>query len=104
MTFSHNFHIPVMGIGFTVDTPVKVAQYGISSVLSAGDDMLLERLREFYSAKLNLPFTPIHKNEFDKRAKRITEYLNLVNHMVNEKFQELKNSSFETGTEITKYF
>ncbi|MGE0561260.1 MAG: hypothetical protein AB7O47_05550 [Flavobacteriales bacterium] len=104
MTFSHNFHIPVMGIGFTVDTPVKVAHYGISSVLSAGDDMLLERLREFYSTKFNFPFTPIHKNEFDKRAKRITAYLDMVNHMVNDKFQELKNSSFEKGSEITKYF
>lgn len=104
MTFSHNFHIPVMGIGYTVDTPVKVAHYGISSVLSVGDDMLLERLREFYSTKFNFPFTPIHKNEFDKRAKRITEYLNLVNQMVNDKFQELKSSSFEKGTEITKYF
>jgi len=104
MTFSHNFHIPVMGIGYTVDTPIKVAHYGISSVLSVGDDMLLERLREFYSTKFNFPFTPIHKNEFDKRAKRITEYLNMVNHMVHDKFQELKNSSFEKGTEITKYF
>ncbi len=104
MTFSHNFHIPVMGIGYTVDTPVKVAHYGISSVLSVGDDMLLERLREFYSTKFNFPFTPIDKNEFDKRAKRITEYLNMVNHMVNDKFQDLKNSSFEKGTEITKYF
>lgn len=93
-----------MGIGFTVDTPVKVAHYGISSVLSAGDDMLLERLREFYSTKFNFPFTPIHKNEFDKRAKRITAYLDLVNHMVNDKFQELKNASFEKGSEITKYF
>lgn len=104
MTLSHNFHIPVMGIGYTVDTPVKVAHYGISSVLSVGDDMLLERLREFYSAKLNLPFTPIHKNEFDKRAKRITAYLNLVNQMVHDKFNELKSSAFETGSEITKYF
>lgn len=104
MTFSHNFHIPVMGIGYTVDTPVKVAHYGISSVLSVGDDMLLERLREFYSTKFNFPFTPIHRDEFDKRAKRITAYLNLVNQIVNDKFQELKSSSFEKGTEITKYF
>jgi len=104
MTLSHNFHIPVMGIGYTVDTPVKVAQYGISSVLSVGDDMLLERLREFYSTKLNRPFSPIHKDEFDKRAKRITAYLNLVNDMVHDKFQELKSSAFETGSEITKYF
>lgn len=104
MTLSHNFHIPVMGIGYTVDTPVKVAHYGISSVLSVGDDMLLERLREFYSTKLNRPFSPIHKDEFDKRAKRITAYLNLVNDMVHDKFQELKSSAFETGSEITKYF
>ncbi len=93
-----------MGIGYTVDTPVKVAHYGISSVLSVGDDMLLERLREFYSTKFNFPFTPIHRDEFDKRAKRITAYLNLVNQIVNDKFQELKSSSFEKGTEITKYF
>ena len=95
MAFTHNFHIPVMGIGYTVDSPIKVAHYGISSVLSVGDDMLLERLREFYSNKFNFHFTPIHKNDFDQRAKRITAYLNMVNDMVSEKFQELKNSSFE---------
>lgn len=104
MNFPHNFHIPVLGIGYTVDTPVKVAHYGISSVLSVGDDMLVERLREFYSKKLNLPFSPIHKDEFDKRAKRITAYLDLVNQMVNYKFNNLKNSAFEFGSEITKYY
>ncbi|MCC7331748.1 MAG: hypothetical protein IT232_03980 [Flavobacteriales bacterium] len=104
MNFPHNFHIPVLGIGYTVDTPVKVAHYGISSVLSVGDDMLVERLREFYSKKLNLPFSPIHKDEFDKRAKRITAYLDLVNQMVNFKFNNLKNSAFEFGSEITKYY
>jgi len=30
----HSFHIPVMGTGFTIDTPLKVARYGISSVIS----------------------------------------------------------------------
>lgn len=104
MNFPHNFHIPVLGIGYTVDTPVKVAHYGISSVLSVGDDMLVERLREFYSKKLNLPFSPIHKDEFDKRAKRITAYLDLVNQMVNFKFNNLKNSAFEFGSEIIKYY
>ena len=39
----HTFHIPVMGLGFTVDTPVKVAKYGISSVVSVIEDQLLER-------------------------------------------------------------
>jgi len=25
----HSFHIPVMGLAYTVDTPAKVAKYGI---------------------------------------------------------------------------
>ena len=45
----HNFHIPVMGLGFTVDTPVKVAHYGISSVVSIAEDHLLERMRAIIS-------------------------------------------------------
>ncbi len=46
MTKAHSFHIPVMGIGYTVDTPLKVAQYGIDSVISLVDDILLEKLRK----------------------------------------------------------
>ena len=34
----HTFHIPVMGTGFTVDTPLRVARFGISSVMAIGDD------------------------------------------------------------------
>ena len=37
----HTFHNPVMGLAFTIDTPVKVARYGISSVISIVDDILL---------------------------------------------------------------
>ena len=103
MTQPHTFHIPVMGIGFTIDTPLKVAPYGISSVLSLGDDLLLERMREFYSKKLNLPFEPIPRNDPDGRANRITAYLNLMNKMVSDKFTALKNSPFEKGSELTKY-
>jgi hypothetical protein len=100
----HTFHIPVMGIGFTVDTPVKVAHYGISSVMSLVDDILVEKMREFYSKKLNLPFDPItEKNSTDHRAQRITAYLNLVDKMVHDKFAELKRSFNETGEEVQKY-
>ena len=35
----HTFHIPVMGTGFTIDTPLKVARYGIASVVSLVDDL-----------------------------------------------------------------
>ncbi len=48
---AHTFHIPVMGIGFTVDTPLKVSQFGINSVISLVDDMLMERLRKMYCEK-----------------------------------------------------
>ncbi len=93
-----------MGIGFTIDTPLKVAPYGITSVLSLGDDWLLERMREFYCKKFNLPFVAITRDEKDGRAKRITAYLNLINQLVQIKFNELKSSPFKKGSEISKYF
>ncbi|OGX06752.1 MAG: hypothetical protein A2Z88_10900 [Omnitrophica WOR_2 bacterium GWA2_47_8] len=93
-----------MGTGFSIDTPIKVAHYGISSVISLVDDTLIERIRKFYCEKFSLPYTPITKYEEDFRARRITEYLNLVDKIVQKQFTELKNSAFEVGTEITKYF
>ena len=41
-----------MGIGFTIDTPLKVAQYGMDSVISLVDDILLEKLRKMYVKNL----------------------------------------------------
>ncbi len=75
----HNFHIPVMGIGFTIDTPIKVAHYGISSVISLVDDILMEKMRVMYCEKFSIPYHAINKKDSDHRAKRITAYLNLVN-------------------------
>jgi len=92
-----------MGIGYTIDTPAKVAHYGISSVISLVDDILIERMRKFYSEKLNLPFTPISEKEEDHRARRITEYLNLMDKMVSEKFASLKKSLDTKGEELHKY-
>jgi hypothetical protein len=40
-----------MGVGYTIDTPIKVAHLGISSVMSIGDDLLAERLRVFWNKK-----------------------------------------------------
>ncbi|MCK9407602.1 MAG: hypothetical protein WCX28_00225 [Bacteriovoracaceae bacterium] len=100
----HSFHVPVMGIGFTVDTPIKVAHYGISSVMSLVDDILVEKMREFYSQKLNLPFAPItEKNSSDHRAERITAYLNMVDKIVHDKFESVKRSIHDTGEEVQKY-
>ena len=83
----HKFHIPVMGIGFSMDTPIKVAKYGISSVISLVDDSLMEKMREFYCKKMDIPFVAIGKSEDDFRARRITSYLNLIDNIVKKKFQ-----------------
>ena len=44
----HTFHIPVMGIAFTIDSPIKVARFGISSVISIIEDRLIEMMRNIY--------------------------------------------------------
>ena len=101
---SHTFHIPVMGTGFTVDTPLKVARYGISSVISIGDDILLERMRKYYCEQYELPFQPISIKEDDARARRITAYLDLVDSLISDQVSQLQASPFEPGSEIARYF
>jgi len=100
----HTFHIPVMGIGFSIDTPIRVAQYGITSTISLVDDGLIEKMRKFYCNKFNITFEPIPINTDDYRAKRITAYLNLVNIIVKQKFEELKNAVETKTKELQKYF
>ncbi|KFF12140.1 hypothetical protein IW15_11255 [Chryseobacterium soli] len=91
----HNFHIPVMGLAYTIDSPIRVAQYGISSVISIIDDEIIERMKDFYAKKFNLDYLGISTKTEDYRAKRITDYLNMVDDIVNEKFEAFKQ-------EITK--
>lgn len=92
-----------MGIGFTIDTPLKVAQYGIDSVISLVDDILLEKLRKMYSEKFEIPYKEITDKIDDFRAKRITSYLNLISDLAEKNFQALKNVSIEKSDEIKKY-
>lgn len=101
---SHTFHIPVLGLGFSIDTPLKVARYGISSVISVVDDELTERMRAYHSAENQLRYTLIPKAAPDARAKRITAYLNLVNDLVEKQFRELKTHAFTEGSDICRYF
>lgn len=101
---THTFHIPVLGLGYSVDTPIKVSPYGISSVASIVDDEMIERMRKFHTNKNGEVFSPIYTNEPDFRSKRITAYLNLMDSIINKQFDLLKHQSFETGTEITRYF
>ena len=100
----HSFQIPVMGTGFSIDTPLKVAKYGISSAISLVDDNLIEQMRKFHSEKNNLPYSIIRKGSEDWRASRITSYLNLLDDLVKKEVLELLESPFEEGSDITKYF
>lgn len=100
----HTFHIPVMGLGYTLDTPIKVAHYGISSVISLVDDIIMEKMREFYCKKFSLPFQSISSKDEDHRAKRITAYLNTVLEVVNNKLDNLKKTLSPTDEELEKYF
>ncbi|MGY6647394.1 hypothetical protein [Wenyingzhuangia sp. IMCC45574] len=89
----HNFHIPVMGIGYTADSPLKVAIYGIDSVISLVDDILLEKLRKYHSEQNNKVYREITQNTIDYRALRITSYLNLVHDLIQEQTVRLKQLS-----------
>ncbi len=104
MTKSHSFHIPVMGIGFTIDTPLKVSRFGIDSVISLVDDILLEKLRQMYCGKFEIPYTEITDKMEDFRAKRITSYLDLIQELAQKKFEEFKTSTVETANDIKEYF
>jgi hypothetical protein len=92
----HTFHIPVMGLAYTIDSPIRVAKYGISSVISIMDDELIEKMNAFYSQKCSIPYQEISQKVQDYRAKRITSYLNLVDKIVKEKFENFKTELAES--------
>ncbi|MES2853375.1 MAG: hypothetical protein V4698_10720 [Bacteroidota bacterium] len=99
----HTFHIPVMGLAYTIDSPIRVAKYGISSVISIMDDELIEKMNAFYSKKFDLPYQEITQKIHDYRAERITSYLNLVDKIVKEKFENFKAELSESKLALENY-
>lgn len=102
--YYHTFHIPVMGTGHSVDTPIRVAPLGISSVISLVDDILLEQIRTYYSEKYNLPYVGIPRHEENGRAKRITAYLEVVREIVQLKMEDIRQQPFFADNDKRKYF
>lgn len=102
-TSLHTFHIPVMGLAFTIDTPIRLAHLGISSVVAITDDELIERMRAFYSEKFKKPYTEISQKIDDFRAQRITHYLNLMDELVHEKFESFKVELTQSKTALENY-
>ena len=93
-----------MGTGFTIDTPLKVARYGISSVVSLVDDHLIEKMRRFHCEKGAEPYVEISDRDEDRRARRITAYLDLLQHLIEGQVQALQAAPFEPGSEISLYY
>ena len=100
----HTFHIPVLGLGYSIDTPLKVARYGISSVVSIIEDELIEDMRHYHAQKSGLEYAPIGKKVYDYRAKRITAYLDLLQNLVDQQINKLRGSKFESNPDLVKYF
>lgn len=93
-----------MGIGFTIDTPLKVSHLGIDSVISLVDDQLMEKLRKMYCDTSGITYREIKENTEDFRAKRITSYLNLIGNLAEKKFEEIKSMTKGFSDELNQYF
>ncbi|MCW9707310.1 hypothetical protein [Fodinibius salsisoli] len=100
----HTFSIPVMGTGHSIDSPIRVGPYGIDSVISIVDDLLIERIRKYYCQELGLPYNNIARNAEDGRARRITAYLDLVQKIVEKRFNTIRNQPFFENNDKAKYF
>lgn len=92
-----------MGLAYTIDSPIRVAQYGISSVVSIIDDEIVEKMKNFYSKKFNLHYGSISTKTDDYRAKRITAYLDMVDDIVNEKFEAFKQEIAKNKTALKSF-
>ncbi len=100
----HLFHIPVMGTGHSIDSPIRVAHLGINSVVSIVDDLLCEKIRKYYANQFDLPFIGIPRSAEDGRAKRITAFLATMQSIVNLKFEELKTQPLLSNSLKDRYF
>jgi hypothetical protein len=96
----HKIHIPVMGICYTADTPIRVAHLGITSVISLVDDGLLEEYRMAYAERLGLDLGSPQTT----RIGRIRSYLDFVADEVDRKFSRLCAGRFDGGSDKDLYF
>ena len=96
----HKIHIPVMGICYTADTPIRVAHFGITSVISLVDDGLLEEYRMAYAERLGLDLGSPQMT----RIGRIRSYLDFVADEVERKFERLCAERFDGGSDKDRYF
>ena len=102
-TALHRFHIPVMGTGFTIDSALRVARLGISTVISLVDDRLIDRVRRHHAGLHGLDAEPIGASVPDARARRITAYLDLVATVVARQMEQLRALPLEPNNDKWRY-
>ena len=100
----HIIHIPVMGTGFSIDSAIRVGHFGISTVISIIDDLLVEKIRKYYSNEYSLPYFIIPRWAEDGRAKRISAYLEMVKVIVERNFKAVQELPFFEKNDKEKYF
>jgi hypothetical protein len=93
-----------MGIGHSVDTPIRVAPLGIASVISLVDDVLLEKIRKYYCEQYGFAYVRLGRNEPDGRAKRITAYLEIVREIVQLGLERIRRQPFFEVNDKSRYF
>lgn len=98
-----DFYIPVMGLAYTIDSPIRVAHLGINSVISIIDDELMEKMNAFYSKKFHFTYNEITTKIHDYRAERTKSYLNLVGKIVQEKYQNFCTEIAENKQSLLKF-
>ena len=86
----HKIHIPVMGICYTADTPIRVSHFGITSVISLVDDGLLEKYRMAYGERLGVDVGSPQTT----RIGRIRSYLDFVVDESARKFDWIRGLRF----------
>ncbi len=84
-----------MGIGYTLDAPLKLAPIGIDSVISLVDDILIERFSEMYCLRSGRPYEEITDLHEDYRAARITAYLDLIDDLIDSEIEKLRGNPEE---------
>lgn len=100
----HEFHIPVMGTGFTLDSALRVAKLGLTTVISLADDRVMDRVRVHYAKSLGFDAAPISPREEDARARRITAWLDLVDTVVQRQMAEVRALPFAPGNDKWRWF
>lgn len=101
---THRFHIPVMGTGHSIDTPIRVGRWGISTVVSLVDDMLCEQVQKLYCERDGKAFQLVDPRNPKARALRIRNYLDFLVDRLELQMVELRAQDFSEGSDKTRWF